>query len=161
MRTYILRSMLAASLVFMASFAAYSADESERCYGVRAGFGGGPDQFVIGAQADMGKIVDKLHFVPSIDAGFGDHMTTIAFNGDLKAFLPLPKSSFSLFGLAGPSITYWSAEGGASDTEIGICLGGGVRAALGDKGWYNLEARFGIGDVPDWRILFGVLLGGR
>jgi hypothetical protein len=161
MRRFTLCSVLAGWVVLMAAFEAYSADDSERYYGVRAGFGGGPDQFVIGVQADMGKILGNIHFVPSIDAGFGDHLTTIAFNGDLKAFLPLPKSSFSLFGLAGPSIVYWSAEGGGSDTEIGVCLGGGVRAALGDKGWYNLEARFGIGDVPDWRILFGVLLGGR
>lgn len=161
MRRFALCSLAAGCIVLASAPAAHSSDDLGRGYGVRAGYGTGPDQFVIGAQADMGKIYGNIHFFPSIDAGFGDHVTTICFNGDVKAFLPLPKSSFSLFGFAGPSITYWSPEEGDGDTEIGICLGGGVRAALGTTGWYNLEARVGLGDVPDFRILLGVLFGGR
>lgn len=161
MKRFALCSLAAGCVILATACAAYADDDAVRSYGIRAGYSDGPDQFVIGAQADMGSIWRRVHFVPSIDAGFGNDLTTICFNGDIQAFLPMPKSSFSLYGLAGPTIMYWSPEVGDGETDIGVSLGGGVRAAFGDKGWYNLEARVGIGDVPDFRILFGVLFGGR
>lgn len=160
-RGLIAGALMAAGVVLAAAFSASAGDDAGRAYGMRAGYGSDPDQFVIGAQADLGKTYKWVHFCPSIDAGIGDHITTIGFNGDFKAFLPLPKSSFAFYGLAGPTIEYWSWDGGASDTEIGIYLGGGVRAAFGGSGWYNFELRAGIGDVPELRILLGVLFGGR
>lgn len=161
MRRIALCSLAACCVILASACAAYAHDDEGNGYGIRVGYGDGPDQFVIGAQADMGPIWRRVHFVPSIDAGFGNDLTTICFNGDVQAFLPMPKSSFSLYGLIGPTIMYWSPEVGDADTEIGLTLGGGVRAGLGQKGWYNLEARVGIGDVPDFRILLGVLFGGR
>jgi len=157
----LLRALIAGCLLLAAASPALALDDSQRCYGVRAGYGYKPDQFVIGVQADLGKLYSRIHFVPSIDAGFGDDMTTVTFNGDLKAFLPLPKSSVSLYCLAGPALTIWSPKDGDGDTEIGVYLGAGARMALGESGWYNLEVRFGLSDVPDARILLGVLFGGR
>jgi hypothetical protein len=161
MKRIILSLLIAGLVIIFSASAASAAGDAPRSYGIRAGYGHNPDQFVIGAQADMGDIYSRIHFFPSIDAGFGDHVTTIGFNGDFKVFLPLPESSVSLYGLAGPTIEYWSWDAGGSDTEIGLYLGGGVRMALGGAGWYNLEVRAGIGDVPDLRILIGVLFGGR
>jgi len=148
-------------LVVAAAGAAFAGDEPGRAYGFRIGYGKDPDQFVAGLQADLGSVYRNIHFVPSIDAGFGEHVTTIGFNGDLKAFLPLPKATAALYVLAGPTIEIWSPDEGDGDTEIGVYLGGGIRAGFGEKGWYNLEARFGIGDVPELRILLGILFGGR
>jgi len=160
MRRFAVYSMVVCCFMFM-SADARAADDAGQCYGIRAGYGMDPDQFVIGAQTDLGTIYGKVHFVPSIDAGFGDHVTTFTFNGDINVFVPLPKSLSSLYGIAGPAISIWTPEEGEGDTEIGLTLGLGARMALGESGWYNIEARFGIGDIPEVRILLGVLFGGR
>jgi hypothetical protein len=151
------------AVAMLASSAAFGhADEpSERAFGFRLGYGTSPDQFVAGLQFDTGKITRWLHFVPSIDAGFGDNVTTLALNGDLKFFVPLPKSSVVFYALAGPALAIWWPDEGDRDTDIGVNLGFGARMELGEIGWYNLETRFGIGDVPEWRILIGILFGNR
>jgi len=160
MRRFALYSMVVCCFIFM-SAAARAADDSGKSYGIRAGISSNPDQFVIGAQADMGEVYRQVRVVPSIDAGFGDHLTTFAFNGDVQLFVPLPKSLASLYGIAGPTIMIWTPEHGDGDTEIGLTLGLGARMPLGDSGWYNIEARLGIGDIPDVRVLLGVFFGGR
>jgi hypothetical protein len=160
MRRCALYAVFACFTIFV-SAAALSAEGSVRCFGLRAGYGMDPDQFVIGGQADLARIFGNLHLVSSIDAGFGDNMTTFAFNPEVNLFLPLPKSSASLYGILGPSLVLWSPEEGDGDTEIGVTLGLGTRIAMGKSGWYNFEARFGIGDIPETRILFGLLSGGR
>jgi len=160
MRKTVLCALVACFMV-LASAPARSADEAGKCYGLRAGYGLDPDQFVVGAQADMGSIYRNVHFAPSFDAGFGDHLTTLTFNGDINIFLHLPKSLASLYGIVGPAICVWTPEEGDGDTEIGVNLGVGARMALGGSGWYNIEARFGAGDIPEMRFLFGVLFGGR
>ena len=161
MKRYALCTLFAACVILVSAVAANSADESGKCYGIRAGYSSKPDQFVIGAQADMGEIYRRVHIVPSIDAGFGDHLTTFAFNGDIQLFVPLPKSMSSLYGIAGPTIMIWTPEIGDGDTEIGLTLGLGARMPLGNSGWYNVEARFGIGDIPDVKVLLGIFFGGR
>lgn len=161
MRRSIIGSSLICAFVLVSAVVASAAEDSGKCYGIRAGYSSKPDQFVIGAQADMGEIYRRVHIVPSIDAGFGDHLTTFAFNGDVQLFVPLPKSISFLYGIAGPTIMIWSPETGDGDTEIGMSLGIGARMPLGNSGWYNVEGRFGIGDIPDVKILLGVFFGGR
>jgi hypothetical protein len=161
MKRVILGSILMCSIVLLSAGAASPATDAAKCYGIRAGYSSKPDQFVIGVQADMGDIYSRVHLVPSIDAGFGDHLKTYAFNGDLELFVPLPESMASLYGIAGPTIMIWTPDVGDGDTEIGLTLGFGARLPLGNAGWYNLEARFGIGDIPDVKILLGFFLGGR
>ena len=140
--------------------AALAADDSGRAYGLRVGFGLDPDQFVVGIQTDLGSVYRNIHFVPSIDAGFGDNVTSFGLNGDFKMFLPMPKSEAAIYVLAGPTAEFYSFDG-ETDTEVGLYLGGGVRMGYSDKGWYNLEARIGIGDIPEFRLLLGILFGGR
>lgn len=152
---------LAGLLVVAAAVAALADDEYGRSYGVRIGYGSDPDQFVVGFQTDLAQVYRNLHFVPSIDAGFGEHVNNLGFNGDLKLFLRLPQATAAFYLLAGPTIEIWDYDVGEADTEIGVYLGGGVQMGFGDKGYYNLEARAGIGDVPEFRILLGILFGGR
>ena len=158
------KSRLALAVFVAASVAAsatFAHGEEGRAYGFRLGYGADPDQFVAGIQADFGSIYRNVHFVPSIDGGFGDHVTTLSVNGDIKGFLPLPKSSFSFYGLAGPTLTYWMFDEIDDDLEIGLSLGVGARVGFGESGWYNIEARFGAGDIPEFKILMGLLFGQR
>lgn len=153
--------LVALALAMAAAAPALAGEEPGRAYGLRVGYSVNPDQFFVGMQTDLGSIYRDLRFVPSIDAGFGDHLTTIAFNGDIKFFVHLPKATAALYALAGPTVMYWDPEHGDGDTEIGLSLGLGIRMGFGESGWYNIEGRAGIGDIPDFKILVGLLFGGR
>lgn len=132
-----------------------------RGVGLRTGLGLNPDQGVVGLQAVMGKTLKFARFAPSFDFGFGDDVQTFAFNGDIRLLLLTPpKSSTAFYGVAGPTVVYWNPDIGNGDTEIGLTLGAGIRIPFGRTNFYNLETRFGISDVPDVRILFGVIFGG-
>jgi len=137
--------------------------------GARMGFGIDPDQFVVGVQSLLGRSL-VFRFAPSFDLGLGDDATTYTFNGDFVFHLGVPKSRWRAYVGAGVGVAYWNFEEklglagsqsqpSADDTEIGVNVLGGVRRAT--EGWmnFNLEARFGLGDLPDFRLLVGVLFG--
>jgi hypothetical protein len=107
-------------------------------------------------------VATLFRFTPSFDAGFGDDQTVYGFNGDL--ILPLYSPASSMLGFyvgGGPTISILDIDGGGNDTELGLSAIGGTRFAAGSRSAYTLEARFGVGDVPDFRILFGILFGAR
>ena len=128
-------------------------------FGPRVGFGLQPDQFVVGAQTLLGRSLYIFRFAPSFDLGWGDNVTTYAFNGDFEFSLGIPSTRAHFYAGGGVGVTAWDFESSGSDTEVGLDLLGGAR--MGGRGSmeYTVEARFGIGDVPDFRLLFGVLLG--
>lgn len=128
-------------------------------YGIRAGFGLNPDQFVVGAQTLLGEALRILRFAPSFDFGVGDSQTTYALNGDFTLQLPLPRARSQLYLGAGPALVVWNPDGGGADTEVGLNVLGGVRLATHGRTVYTVEARFGVGDAPDFRLLLGVLFG--
>ncbi|MEW5923709.1 MAG: hypothetical protein AB1746_06955 [Candidatus Zixiibacteriota bacterium] len=129
--------------------------------GPRAGMGINPDQFVFGAQAVMGRMLKIANLASSIDVGFGNNVTDVTFNADLQlTLLRPPKSTTSFYGFAGPTIAYFDPDKGDSDTEIGLSVGGGLKIPMGTSNLYNLEARIGIGDVPDFKLLLGIYFGG-
>lgn len=128
--------------------------------GIRAGYSVNPDQFVIGGQAIMGALKGRVDFSPSLDYGTGDNLSLIAANidGSLNLVSP-PGAKFLFYVGGGPTLVFYDPDNGESDTEIGLTLLGGVKIAAGEKNFYNLVARFGIGDVPDFKILFGYMFG--
>jgi len=127
-------------------------------FGVRAGLGLNPDQFVIGGQAILGRALKITRFAPSIDAGFGDDLTTVLFNGDFRvSLLTLPRTGVSVYAAAGPTLAMYDSDKGGSDNEIGLTLSGGLRLPMSTLNAYNIEGRFGFGDIPDFRLLFGIM----
>jgi hypothetical protein len=129
-------------------------------FGVRTGLGLDPDQWVVGAQAILGKSLGIFRLAPSFDVGFGSDLSTYALNLDLTLNGTLPGSRSQLYAGAGPAIVHWDpSDGGASDLEVGLNLLGGFRLATKGTTQYSLEARFGLSDAPDFRLLIGVLFG--
>lgn len=123
------------------------------------GFSINPDQYVVGVQAVMGKYY-RGRLAPSVDFGFGDNATVITGNFDLKIDLFSPPKSEAVFYVGGgPTLSYISPDVGDSDTEIGLSLLGGIKLSMSEKNYYNIEARFGIGDIPDFKLLAGVMFG--
>lgn len=135
--------------------------------GARAGFGIDPDQFAFGVQAifnplfnDAGSIFSSVQFAPSADVGFGDDLTTFLINGDFRAILfTAPGSNLNFYGKVGPTLGFIKPKDLDSDTEVGLSLAAGVTMPMSSANMYNLEARFGLGDIPDFRLLFGINFG--
>lgn len=126
--------------------------------GPRAGVSFVPDQLVIGGQAKAGLLTTGVGFVPGIEFGFGNDVTVVSLNGDFQLNLPnLPNSNVNFYILGGPTVSYFSPDDGDSDTEIGISLGGGLRVPIREESSYYIESRFGLGDVPDLKLLVGAL----
>lgn len=125
-------------------------------YGLRGGYDTDNEQLLIGAQSELSKVLEVARFAPSVDLGFGNDLTTFAFNGDIRFFLTPPKASATLYGGAGLTLLIAEPKGGDSNSDFGLTLHGGVKFGAGSKQLYNVEARFGVDKMPDLRIFFGI-----
>ncbi len=128
--------------------------------GPRAGFDLDTDKFVLGAEAELGRAFQDFRFAPSIDFELGDNSIT-ALNGDFRLYLfHLPETGLRFYGSAGPTLLLGSpGKGGDTDTELGLSLVAGMKIPMKGQKRYNLEARFGIGDIPELKVMFAVLFG--
>ena len=148
------------AIIGLAVLAPFDSVTAGNSFGIRAGYGSEPNQFVIGGRALMGNFLKITRFAPGFDYGTGDDITTYTFNGDLLLLLKPQNSSLALYAAGGPTVTYWDADKGKSDTEVGATIGGGIRLPMGKAGFYEFEVRFGIGDVPELKFMFGIMFGG-
>lgn len=116
--------------------------------GIHAGLTLDPDDVLIGFHFQSRPVAENLVFVPSVEAGFGD-ATMIAGNADLHYIF---KTDSDLAPYAGGGITLnWFDFDGGSETDFGGSILGGIQ--LNPK--LFLEAKIGLGDVPDWKIYVG------
>lgn len=126
-------------------------------FGLRAGLGLDPDQFALGGQFSLGKKLGIARVVPSIDLGFGDNLTTVAFNTDFLLRLIVEDANFGFYGGAGPTVALFDFNRGGSDWKVGLSVVAGTQLPLFRNRATNLEARFSIGNIPDFRLLFVVV----
>ncbi len=149
-----LLGMLTALGILILAPALLKAGPVKAALGVRAGASSNPDQFVVGAQAEVGSL-GLATIAPSIDLGFGDGSDLTAANLDLRWYLfPLPQTGIQFYAAAGPTAVFVGSQ-----SEIGLSLTAGAKIPMKGTGRYNLEARFGIGDIPDLKVMLGVLFG--
>lgn len=153
MRSVVNTAVLALALVALSA----SGTEAQARFGLRGGFSLEPDQFVVGGQVEVGKLA-FARIVPSVDVGFGDDVTTIAFNGDFLLRVTIPDASLELYGGGGPTVLYADVSNGPSDWNLGLSLVVGGRLPVGGKHAINLEGRFGVGDIPDFRLIAAIIL---
>jgi hypothetical protein len=115
-------------------------------FGVKAGFGINPEQFVIGGQVSLGKSLGIFRVVPNAHLGLGNP-TTFDVNVDFLARLIAQDSGFGFYAGAAPSLVF------GDNTNFGGNLIAGLQLPLIPNKATNLEARFGLGKVPDFRLL--------
>ena len=121
--------------------------------GIRAGMSISPDQVLIGGQGELGPIIGASYLVPSLDFGFQDTNTAIG-NIDLRWYLlPLPETGIYFYASAGPTLVL------SPGTELGVSLSAGVHIPMKGDRRYNLEMRFGFGDIPDVKIVGALMFG--
>jgi len=112
-----------------------------------------PDDFFVGGQAEFGPVTSAAFLVPSFHIAFDDGAASAA-NLDLRWYLlPLPETGIRIYGAAGPTILF------ASDTQIGLSLTAGFNIPMRNRRRYNVELRFGFGDIPDLKFDAAVMFG--
>lgn len=119
-------------------------------WGLHAGMSIDPDDFLIGVRFKSHPLESSGAFflVPSVEAGFGD-VTMLAGNLDAHYYF---QTSSDLAPYAGAGITLnWFDFEGESETEFGGSVLGGI--SLTEK--YFFEAKLGLGDVPDAKLVVG------
>lgn len=121
--------------------------------GPRIGTTDGGDDLFLGAQGEFGPVVDAATFVPGIDFGLGDGVPTTADFALRYYLIRLPETGLRFYGGAGAAVVL------EDDTELGLSLTLGLNIPMKESRRYNLEYRWGLGDIPDHRIGFGVMFG--
>ena len=155
------RSLLALAVCGVLSApAAHAQNAVVGGWGPRLGFSVDPDQFVFGGQLIIGEIAPDLTFDPSLEFGFGDDLTVISLNGDVHYHFAVSGSQWRPYAGAGIAIQFvqFDAPPGFdddSDTEVGgnLIVGAGVPTSSGNR--FFGEIKFGLGDVPDFKIMAG------
>jgi hypothetical protein len=118
--------------------------------GVRAGVSVDPDQFYFGGHYETGPLIDRLHFKPNVEIGFGDDIKLVAVNFEFVYKFP-NKGPWRLYAGGGPAINFYSFDNSDDgDSEPGLNLLVGAEAASG----LFFEVKFGTIDSPD--LKFGV-----
>lgn len=127
-------------------------------WGPRLGFSSSPDQFVIGGQLDFREIAPGLSISPNLEFGMGDNVTWTAVNGDLKHHFVVQGASWRPYIGGGLSMNFWnysSSFGDASGSEMGANLIFGAVVPTRQGSRFFSEARVGLGDIPDLKIMAG------
>ena len=148
------------AIVFLILFAVLPFSASAGAViGPRAGYDFDSENFVLGAEAEFGQVLQSFKFAPGVDFEFGDNSIT-AFNADLRLYLfNLPETGPRFYGSAGPTVLLDSRGAGDTQTEIGLSFVAGTRIPMKGQKRDHLEARFGIGDISELKVMLAVLFG--
>lgn len=118
--------------------------------GVRAGISVDPDQFYFGGHIETSPLVDRLHFRPNLEVGFGDDIVLIAANMEFVYKFPR-RWEWGLYAGAGPALNVFTFDDrDDSETEAGFNI---LIGAENSRGLF-FEFKVGAIDSPD--LKFGV-----
>jgi hypothetical protein len=118
--------------------------------GVRGGISVDPDQFYFGGHLETSALVDRLHFRPNVEIGFGDDIMLIAANMEFVYKFP-SRANWTLYAGGGPALNVYTFDDvDDSATEGGLNL---VIGAEQSRGLF-FEFKLGLIDSPDFK--FGV-----
>ena len=66
-----------------------------------------PDQFYFGGHVETSALVDRLHFRPNVEVGFGDDLTLITANMDFVYKFPTSRNGWGLYAGGGPALNIY------------------------------------------------------
>jgi hypothetical protein len=159
-----LRRMLVAVALALLPLVAHAAPPAVTAFGPRAGVSIGPDQFVVGGQLSLQEFAPNWSFDPNLELGFGDNQTVFAFNLDAYYHMRLSGSDWQPYvgGGLGVDVISWDAPfhvRDESNTEVGLNLVAGFNVPAGSGDHWFTELRFGVGGIPDLKIIGGYNFG--
>jgi hypothetical protein len=116
--------------------------------GVRAGASVDPDQFYVGGHYETQALVERLHFKPNLEVGFGNDVTAVGVNLEFVYKIPID-GPWNLYAGGGPALNIYSFDDD-SETNGGLNLLFGAETTNG----LFFEVKLGAIDSPD--LKFGV-----
>lgn len=131
-------------------------------FGLRAGINANPDQLNFGAHVDLGRLTRRVRLRPSFEVGLGNGVVLGAASFDAHYLFtrgPLRPYAGGGLGLNVIRVTDGIGQGGGLELAPVLNAVGGVEwggARPGAPWRYLLEARVGMGDTPDMKLVFGV-----
>jgi hypothetical protein len=156
------RLLCAAAFLALMVPATGHAEAVASSFGPRVGLSVNPDQIVLGGQMVVGELAPDITFSPNVEFGFGDHVTVIALNLDGQYHFRIQNSAWRPYLGFGLGVNFWEFDAPPgfrdnSDTEVGgnLIVGAGVPTRSNNR--FFTEARFGLGDIPDLKIMVGWL----
>lgn len=130
-------------------FVALAQPAAAQAPGLRAGLSVDPDQFFIGGHYETGPIVDRVHFKPNIEIGFGDDFTLFALNFEGVYKFP-SQGGWNAYAGGGPALNIASFDED-SDSDAGFNFLGGIETTRG----LMFEVKFGVSGSPDVKFTVG------
>jgi hypothetical protein len=153
-------------LLLTVPVSAATQDFGVRSYGLRGGIAANPDQFAIGAHLDAGRLNRRIRFQPSVELGLGNGVLLGSANFDLHYLFGLIGRSYRPYagggiGLNVIDVRNGFGQGSGFDLEPVLNLVGGMEWGAHRKGTralnrYLVEARVGMGDTPELKLVFGL-----
>jgi hypothetical protein len=147
------------------SGAAGGAGVGFRGWGPRVGAAVDPDQFLVGAQFDLGEFTKNLRWQPSVELGFGDDKLSLYGNFMVSYYFPV-KAAVTPY--AGAQVSLWlfdeddpgnNNNDGFDDgfnAEVGAYAVGGIETKFKSGTRFLAELQVGgFGDLSDVRVLVG------
>jgi hypothetical protein len=130
--------------------------QARTTWGLHGGLSSGPDQFIVGPHLNLEAVGERVYIVPSAEAGFGDHLFSMSFNGDVQYRFRVDGKVHPYAG-GGLSAYYFNLDGGGgSDTNLGVDVLGGIFFGEMNGRPMFLDVKAGLTDeVPDWKFQFG------
>jgi hypothetical protein len=144
---------LVTGLSFLLGFVVLSATPATaQDAGIRGGISIDPDQFYFGGHIETGALVDRLHFRPNVEAGFGDDLTVIAANMEF-VYKFTTRRPWNLYVGGGPALNVYMFDGpGDNDAETEA----GFNGLVGVESSRGLFFEFKVGAIDSPEFKFGV-----
>ena len=141
-RNTVVSIFVALALVVLARPAA----AQDQGFGVRGGLSIDPDQVFVGAHYETAPIVDRVHFKPNLEIGFGEDFTLIGLNFE-GIYKFEDQGTWNAYAGGGPSLNI-SRIDDDSNAGAGFNLLGGIETERG----LGFEVKFGLADSPNVRF---------
>jgi hypothetical protein len=111
----------------------------------------------VGPHLNLEAVGERVYIVPGAEVGFGDHVSTIAFNGDVQYRFAVHDSKVHPYAGGGLALVLFNPDGpGGSDSNLGVDVLGGIFFGEMNGRPMFVDAKFGLTDeVPDWKFQFG------
>ena len=150
-RPFLLASVVVAGLAVPAR----AEGLSFRGWGPRVGVSINPDQVFAGVHFNLGEIAHNLRFQPNLEIGYGDDELLIG--GYFPALWMFKSVEGDWTPYAGGEIgfTYQDFDDGGSDTDVALNAVGGGELMMKNNNRFFLEAKVGLIENPDVKVLAG------
>ena len=159
MKRQVLVLALVAGMLTLAAPSDVSAQEGLgfRTWGLRGGVTINPAQGHVGIHLNLGNFARKVRFQPSFEFGFGSNRYVGAVN--LDALYTFTGMSWLPYLGAGLGLSFTDFDRpehrrDGVDVDAGLNLVGGFEAGASNQ--FLLEARAGVGDIPDFKLTVGI-----